>query len=56
MDFVLFAFSTRSHEWAGPPQGETGSWADIAPTVYTIGTIVCLAVLLVWWGVVRVRR
>jgi hypothetical protein len=53
---LLLGFATRSHEWAGPPQGENGTWIEIAPTVYTIGTIVCLALLLTWWGVVRARR
>jgi hypothetical protein len=56
MDLLLIAVSNNAHEWAGPPGGQTGSWSDIAPTLYTIGTIICLAILLIWWGVVRVRR
>jgi hypothetical protein len=27
-----------------------------APALYTIGIIICLALLLLWWGAVRPRR
>jgi hypothetical protein len=51
---ALFAYSTSAHEWAGaPPASGAG---ELTSTLYSIGIVVCLALLVLWWGVVRPRR
>jgi uncharacterized protein (TIGR03382 family) len=51
---ALLAFSTSAHEWAGsPPASRAG---ELAQTLYSIGIVVCLALLVLWWGLVRPRR
>ena len=32
------------------------TWAELARTLYSIGIVLCLALLVLWWGVVRPRR
>jgi hypothetical protein len=50
----VHAYATQVHQWAGPPPpGDTGTWQDIEPTLYTIGTIICVAALVLWYGFVR---
>jgi hypothetical protein len=51
----LLAYSTSAYDWNGMPVGHTGS-AGIAPTLYSIGIVICCALLVLWWGVVRPRR
>jgi hypothetical protein len=53
---VLFAYSTSAYEWGGAPRASHVGWAELAPTLYSIGIVVCFALLLLWWGVVRPRR
>jgi hypothetical protein len=53
---ALFAYSTSAYEWTGVPAGGHAASAGLAPTLYSIGIVVCLALLLLWWGVVRPRR
>jgi hypothetical protein len=49
---ALFALST--YDLAGTaPASHAGP--GLGPTLYSIGIIVCLALLLLWWGVVRPR-
>jgi hypothetical protein len=52
---ALLAYSTSAYEWAGAPPGSRPG-AELAPTFYSIGIIVCLALLVLWWGVVRPHR
>jgi hypothetical protein len=49
---ALLAFSTSA--WAGA-RAASHAGAELAPTLYSIGIVVCLAVLVLWWGVVRPR-
>jgi uncharacterized protein (TIGR03382 family) len=43
---ALFAYSASAHATRG----------ELAPTLYSIGIVLCLALLVLWWGVVRPRR
>jgi hypothetical protein len=49
---ALLALSNTSQEWA-VPTAAGGGLADPERTLYTIGIIVCLALLLLWYGMVR---
>jgi hypothetical protein len=50
---ALLALSNTSHDWAAPAAAGGGGLADPERTLYTIGIIVCLALLLLWYGMVR---
>jgi hypothetical protein len=51
MNFVI-ALSNQNADWASPQSANT-NLSQAEPTLYTIGIIVCLALLLLWYGVVR---
>jgi hypothetical protein len=51
----LLAYSTSAYEWTGTPAGHAGS-VNLAPTLYSIGIVICFGLLVLWWGVVRTRR
>jgi hypothetical protein len=49
---ALFAYSNSAYQWAGA-QSASGPGDELATTLYSIGVVVCLALLVLWWGVVR---
>jgi hypothetical protein len=52
---LLLAYSTSAHLGPGTAASHPGS-GDLAHTLYSIGIVICCALLLLWWGVVRPRR
>jgi hypothetical protein len=52
---LVFAYSSSAYDWTGIVAGHARS-ADLAATLYSIGIVICCALLVLWWGVVRTRR
>jgi hypothetical protein len=44
------------HPFAHTTSAAHAGWGELAPTIYSIGIVLCLALLLLWWGQVRPRR
>jgi hypothetical protein len=56
VEFLLVAYSNNAQGWTGPAEAGGGTWAELAPVAYGAGLVICVAVLIAWFAIMRPGR